>query len=357
MHKTRKVVALIVILGMAIMACSRQQIGREKLSAEIAPVLYDRDAIVTIISDDGFFESGSLLSKLAQDFEMHVTISGYVEALDNHRQEWKELEQEGNIEIISHSYSHNKMSEESNLSGEELEHEIKDSIAYCKKNFFTSQIAFVPPENTMCQEGYELLKEAGIYAIRQGSRGLNSLSPEEGTDGGQWYNLLTHGIGDVDTTDERNQWVEDAIDEKAWLIEMWHNVSETGEEGGYQEMSIAMAKEHISYVSQKENEGRIWVASMTDATKYIYEKQNSEVEAAYFGEEIEVELSCNIDGKNKRQFSYPLTISIQIPDELNDVKCFRWGKEQVRIIERNGNRYILLEMLPNTKCKIKWEMN
>lgn len=356
MKKERGIAIIsILIMGMSLVACLQQTAGKA-LPAEVAPVLYDRDSIVTIISDDGFYEPGICLNELAQKYDIHVTASGYVEALDNNREGWQEIERGGNIDIISHSYTHTKMSEEANLDSETLEHEIKDSIEYCNKNFDTPQIAFVPPENTMCEEGYKLLNEAGIYAVRQGSRGLNSLSPEHGTEAGNWYNLLTWGICDVETTSERNKWVDNAIEQKAWLIEMWHNVTEPGEEWGYQPISLPLAEEHVSYLSEKDNEGKVWIASFIQATKYIFEKQNAVVDVTYNGEMIRVKLRCDVKGRNKSEFNFPLTVKIQLPEELNAVDSFKMGNEQVCVKEENGNKYALIEMLPNTSGKIEWEI-
>ena len=352
MRKIRDGIILLLLgMSVALVACSPKG-SKQQLEAEVTPALYDRDCVVTIISDDGYFESGKMLNQLAQDYDMHVTVAGVVSFLEEHKKEWKEIEQGGNVELISHSCTHTKMSEEANLERDVLKHEILDSIEYYQKNFTTSPIAFIPPENTMCAEGYELLKEAGIYAIRQGGRGLNSLSPEEGTDGGQWYNLLTHGIGDVETTEERNQWVDQAIDEKAWLIEMWHMVSEEGTEGGYQEISLPMAEEHVSYISGKEQEEKVWIASMTDATKYIYEKENAKVNAVYDGRKITVKLVCELEGKNKSEFDFPLTIKIKLPEELNEVDNFQVKNKQIEAKEQDGNRYIYVELTPNASCKV-----
>lgn len=346
-----KIIFLFIGMLMILAGCSSKR-NKQQLEAEVAPVLYDRDCIVTIVSDDGYFESGKILNQLAKDYDMHVTVAGIVDYIDEHKDEWKKIEKNGNVELICHSYTHTRMSEEANLDSDTLKHEILDAVKYYKKDFDTSQIAFIPPENTMCMEGYELLKEAGIYAVRQGNRGLNSLSPEEGTDGGQWYNLLTRGIGDVETTDERNEWVTRAIEEKAWLIEMWHIVSEDGTKGGYQEISLPMAEEHVAYISKKEQEEKVWVASMTDATKYLYEKENAIVDAVYDGKNITVKLECELEGKNKSEFDFPLTIKVMIPEELNEIDVFRVKDKQIEVKEDNGNRYVNVELSPGTSCKI-----
>lgn len=345
-------IMLVMIIGS--IACSQQEEGKV-LSAEITPALYDRDSIVTIIADDGFYEPGICLNELAKKYDICITVAGYTNALNNDAQGWQEIEKDGKIDIISHSYTHTVMSEEANLDSKTLEHEIKDSIKYCDKKFDTSQIAFVPPENTMCEEGYKLLAELGIYAVRQACGGLNSLSPEQGTEAGNWYNLCAYGICGGETSSERNEWIDEAIAEKAWLIEMWHNVTEPGEEWGFQPISIPLAEEHVSYLLQKSEEGKVWVASFVQATKYIYEKQNAMVNVFYNGKIIKVKLQCDIETKNKSEFNFPLTVKIQLPEELDEVDNFEVRNKKVRIKEENGNRYALIEMVPNTSCKVEWE--
>lgn len=85
----------------------------------------------------------------------------------------------------------------------------------------------------------------------------------------------------------RNGWIDTAIADKTWLIEMWHNVMPE-DDGGYQSILVKDAEEHLDYVAEKAASNEIWVATYTEAVKYIREKQNISVKAYIDGDELHV---------------------------------------------------------------------
>lgn len=326
-----------------------QEKGRY-IHVEIAPVMMDREGIITIVSDDGFYDTGVNLNELAGKHGLKLTIAGVVDIINPYLDEWLAIEKEGNLELISHSWSHLKMSEESNYSDEELKHQITDSINYYKDKFSTDQIAFIAPENTLCEKGYDFLKENGIYSVRQGVRGNNSFSPLEGHYPAQWYRLLTYGIGDNDTTEWRNSLIDSAINDKCWLIEMWYNVYKEGQDIGYQGISYEMADEHMAYLSEKVEVGEVWNASLVDATKYLYEKEYASVEAVQKGNIITIKLKTDTTKLPEDIFDYPLTVKIPLPETWDENKVTSKEKGiEVVIKEKNKVKYILFEMIPNSK--------
>ena len=336
-------VSIICLLG-----CSNIGQASRNIHVEIAPVKMDRNAIVTMVSDDGHFDTGVNLNELAQKHDLRMTIAGIVEWVEPYLDTWKEIESNGYLEMISHSWSHPKMSEENNYSEIELRHQITDSIEYFKENFFTDQIAFICPENTMSQLGYDILRENEIHAIRQGCRGENNLSPMEGTWASNWYCLHTFGIGDTETTEWRNSVIDDAIRNRTWVIEMWHNVYKEGQTIGYQGISYDMADEHLEYIAQKSKDGDVWVASLVDATKYIKEKQHSYVEAVQEGDRIQVNLTMDTEILPEEIFNYPLTIKIPLPEKWSSTGLYSEDDSlKVCVEEKNDVKYILFEMIPN----------
>lgn len=273
-HKIiRRAVGLAIIGNLLLAGCGSEESGEEvMLETEIAPVKYNRDAIVTIMSDDGYYETGVMLDELGGKHHIKITVSGIVDYVEPYLKEWQKMEKKGNIELVSHSYTHLKMGEDAGVSESDLEHQISDSIQFYKQHFKTDQIVFTPPENQMCEQGYTILAENGIRAMRQGARGYNTLELQDGYEAGQMYNLYTFGIGDVSTTEERNAWIDGAVENRVWLIEMWHDVTADGKQGFFQEIAYDMADEHLSYIEDKRQEGRIWTASMVEAVKYLTEK-------------------------------------------------------------------------------------
>lgn len=344
-----KKIILIIITCFLMVGCSNFE--KHSIHAEISEVFMDRDAAVTIVSDDGFYESGKHLNELAKKYNIKVTVAGVVDNIDPYLEEWKNIEEEGYVDLISHSFSHLKMQEGKEFEEDELQHQITDSINYYKNNFKTDQIAFIPPENTMCSRGYEILRDNGIVAIRQGIRGENSLKPLQGVWPGQWYRLFTFGICDNESTEWRNSLIDNAIMNKTWLIEMWHNVYKNKSEfQGYQAITYDKAEEHLKYMSEQSSKENIWIASLVDATKYILERDNSTVKAFLDGDEIRIELIMDSEILSKDIFDHCLTVKIPLPEKwLNYKEITSKDNLDVRIKEENGVKYILIDMLPNSE--------
>lgn len=287
------------------------------MEIRICDVKDDRDAIVTVVSDDGHYESGVILASLAQDLNIHVTVAGTVNPLNEYLSEWQQIEKDGFVEIINHSYTHLNLYENA-TTYKEVFHEYVDAKKYFEKNFNTPSFCLVPPGNFTTDTGYQILQENGFLAVRKGDRGENSLNPNYGTEPGEWLNLMTRGIGDVGTTAERNAWIDAAINDHSWLIEMWHDISPNGDVG-YQPISTSMAKEHLSYIAEKDQSKDIWMAPFTQAVSYIYKKQNLSVKAWHLQDRILVQIEPTAQDLPWDEFNAPLSIRIELPEGWDDL--------------------------------------
>lgn len=316
-----------------------------KLNAQVADVYGDAEAIVTIISDDGFYASGENLNKIFRERGLKCTVAGAIRIVEPELDSWKTLLEDGTINLVSHSYNHIRMEDGTAISQDTdaLKHEIVDADRWYEDTFGEEQIVFVCPENQMCELGYEILGDNSFWAVRKGKRGYNSLSPEEGTEAGQWFNLMVQGVNDdgVDIS-VRNNWVDTAIDDRVWLIEMWHNVMPE-DDGGYQTILIPEAEEHLDYIKVKSEGNAIWVATFDEAVKYIREKQNVEITAYIDGNKLYVYAEFMDDEISYSTFNQPLTVYVDIPDG--------WTVEQTDEIKQSDGR-LMLDVVPGEEQAI-----
>lgn len=302
----------------------------EQLSVQIAEVYGDRDAIITIVSDDGFYDSGVCLNELLKKNDLRATVAGAVKFIKPYLKEWKKIVSEGNIELVSHSFRHVAFNEGEEISRnkERLYYEIAGSTKWFEKKFseLGKQIAFVCPEGAMCKLANEVVKESGFYAVRRTETGYNSLSPDDGVNGGDWFGLQVQGINEKNVDEEvRKQWIQKALDNHLWLIEMWHNVMEQYD-GYFQTILKDDADKHLQYISEMNKEGQIWVATLIEATKYIREKQAAEVEAFLKEECIYVRAFFQENVLPKSVFNFPLTIKIFLPSKMKNMTFYMNGK-------------------------------
>ena len=319
----------------------------DKLSVQIAEVYGDRDAIVTIVSDDGFYDSGVCLNELLKKNDLRATVAGAVKFIKPYLKEWKKIVSEGSIELVSHSFRHVAFNEGEEISRnkERLYYEIVGSTRWFEKKFpeLGKQIAFVCPEGAMCKLANEVIKESGFYAVRRTETGYNSLSPSDGVNGGDWFGLQIQGINEKNVDEEvRKQWINEAVDRRLWLIEMWHNVMEQYD-GYFQTILKDDADEHLQYISKMNKEGKIWVATLTEATKYIRERQAAKVEAILKDGSIYVRAYLQGDALSEKIFNHPLTIKVLLSNDMKGKECCLDGK----ILHISKENELILSVVPN----------
>lgn len=321
-------------------------INMKELNVYVADVFENRNGIVTIVSDDGFYPSGKLLNELLKKYKLKATVAGAVCFVKPYLKEWKKIIEEGYIEMVSHSYKHRAFWEGSEISQEEdrLYYEIVRSTKWINQKFSPNgkQIVFVCPEGAICKLANKILFENGFYAVRRTKNGYNSLNPKDDTKPGDWFCLNVQGIAEKDIKEDvRRGWIEKTSEEKLWLIEMWHNVMI--EDDGYcQTILKDDAEKHIAFISEMENEKKIWVATLTQATKYLREKQAVNIEAYWCKDYIYLRLKLNNITMYKKGFDFPLTVNIELPMELERAVFYLDDRE---LVAKNNN--LTLNVVPN----------
>ena len=108
-----------------------------------------------------------------------------------------------------------------------------------------------------------------------------------------------------------------AITEKSWLIEMWHNVMPE-DDGGYQTFLIKDAEKHLDYMEEKAASGAIWVATYTEAVKYIRERQNVSVKAYIDCDTLHIFAELTNPKMSYKTFNQPLTVLFTLPNEYSE---------------------------------------
>ena len=310
------------------------------LDSRVADVYGDADAIVTIISDDGMYDSCVNLDRIFGERNLKCTVAGAIKFVKPYQNEWNELLGHGTINLVSHSYDHIRIEDGKPVGNNKLAiyHEIVDADEWYENWLGTEQIVYVCPENTMSEKGYEILSDNSFWAVRRGNRGYNSLSPEEGVEPGQWFNLMVQGICDdgVDT-DVRNLWVDAATNDHTWLIEMWHNVM-PDYDGCYQTILLPDAEVHLDYIVDMSEKGHIWVATFDEAVKYLREKQNIKLYTYILDGKIYLYAELTDDRMSYETFDQPLTLIITIPDDYYPEGLLSDNHMKIDIVP--GNEYV-----------------
>ena len=318
-----------------------------QLEADIVPVYGNRKGIVTIVSDDGFYVSGVHLNELVKKYNLRATIAGAVSFVKPYLQEWKKILSEGYLEMVSHSYRHKALREgdEISLEKDRIYFEIVRSARWLEKNFYNNekQVSFVCPEGAICENANKILQENGFYSVRRAGQGYNTLDPREGKERGEWFSLNVKGICEKDVDeDERRQWIDEVANSHLWLIEMWHNVMES-DDGFYQTILKEEAEEHLRYISDVKKEGRIWVATLTEATKYIRERQNAKVMSWCMQNNVYLKVTIDTNILPEMIFNYPLTVKVKVPETMVG-RVYYYRKNKLEVLK---DCILLADIVPN----------
>ncbi len=283
---------------------------KNELQVSVAPVFENKDGIITIISDDGDYETSKKLSDLSKKYGIPMTVAGNIRNIAAHTNYWKKLIKGGNIELVNHSYNHYRMDDGWKYASnkDKFIHEIVHAELFFENQFGIKDKVFVCPENAINDLGYKVLIDDGMVAVRRGERGVNSLSPSEGTNPGNWLNLKCYGIMDSPKLlstrrDMRQNWLEKA--KGHWLIEMWHNVDVVG----YQTITSKAAENHLKELKDFAQSNNLWIAKFTDVVKYLKGKENARIFSWRKENKYYIALICNTEGL---EFNQKITINYTI---------------------------------------------
>ena len=300
---------------------------------------------------------------------------------------WKALFRQGTLEPESHSMSHETIgilaNENSshwenwkyNCYQENYDYQLVQSKAAIRKAFPGSDVlCFAPSNNTLSTISWasdgngHLLKNASgdyytvndggalkvaqktYYAIRQGSRGVQSLDPTLDAEPGGWYNLRIRAFKDHSGDDklvQGKQWLDETVRNGNWLIVMCHGITKTGGD-----INQTLADQFFAYAGNYVKDGKIWAATFGDATKYIRERQNTVVSERYEDGTVYVDMKINRttgDGKYLAAtvFNYPLTVEVRVPADWRAVSYVDGDKTATATVyTRDGASYAMVNLTP-----------
>ena len=364
-------------------------------SAQILPAKDGAKAVLTMTYDDGILATAKWVNKenkkygLKGSCMMLPNSEGTRPNYGNHTSDWVAVFADGTLEPENHSMTHAILPNENgshwnnstmlNCYQENYDYELLQSKTKIETDFNTNVLCFAPSNNTLSGQSlksdgngnlvkdssgnYVIVKDGGAlkvaqdnyYAIRQGSRGAQSLDPAYGTEAGCWYNLKMRAFKDYSAEAEKvtksKAWIDEAIRDGTWVIVMCHGIVGEGASGGG-DILTESADRFFSYAGQFVATGELWCATFGEATKYIRERQNTTVTEQYENGTLYVNMRINRtteDGKTLTEsvFNYPLTVEVRVPADWQTVAYRSGGKSlTASVYTREGASYAMVNLVP-----------
>jgi hypothetical protein len=180
------------------------------------------------------------------------------------------------------------------------------------------------------------------YADRSTDEGENSLNP----DSSSWYHLQTYYAHSGVSAEEMNDWINSAIANNSWCIELWHGIlcDTTAGETLWSPSTYDICNNHLSYVAN--NLDKIWNATYSEAIQYIRERQNATL-SILNSDDTHIQLSLT-DSLDNSLFNYPLTLKVLVPNDWASVNVVQNGNNKmIAPVSESGKSYIYFDAIPD----------
>ena len=358
------VFVIVLTLAVQLFIFSSGAEGSAKYDTSIMNVKGGANAIATMTFDDGVYANDSLIEEMVSEYGLSATLMVVPERIINRSGysklgELQAMIDNGSTDVQSHSYSHMYIAPEghadysaaNNTDGNRYREIVgsRDFLATALEN--TDQLAFAVPGGTYDEEAMSLVMRT-YYSARThmgaSADSIQSLTPAEGQGEGGWYGIKSLWLSaGLDTVCE---YLDACVDQGGWFFTGAHNIVESNSMWDMTPEDFGVL---LSKMKQYSDDGKLWVATYSDAVKYLREYESAAVThtAGTNGTYISVTMADTTpDGLplDPSVFNMPLTVKAEIPEGWASVRLVRGNESKtVESFIEGGKTYILFDAVPN----------
>ena len=354
-------ISIILLFSISIISHADTEAEKITLSAEIAKVYGARSGIITMTFDDGYFDTALVVDSLLEKYGLTGTVMMLATNTDSsaERDRWRELFKSGRLEVQSHSMTHigfRGTEDAENMNEDTYKYEILESQKMLSECFPAQDIiAYAIPYGIWTDEP-SAVAMTSYYMVRSTVSGKQTLDPGFGINQyGDWSAIYSPSVDAFPSgtaqIDVLKGWVDTAA-EGYWYCPIAHRVGDM--EGT--EMPYSVANEFFAYIEEAKNDGKVWVTTVSRATKYIRERQNTSISATL--ENGEVLLKAELAEKTEdgldldpAVFNHPLTVRVDLPIGYSGTLYYLDGctEKSAEIISMGAENYVYIDVVPNGK--------
>jgi peptidoglycan/xylan/chitin deacetylase (PgdA/CDA1 family) len=320
-------ILIFLLLIIEINVCSQTNYD---LYYRIAPVYNFKESIISLTFDDGtpiqFDKAVPMLN------ERNIQATFYIPTYTLSDSSFRNAVYNAYLshhEIGSHTINHYNLTTIGTTSAEfEISQAQKDINALCGKKYCTT---FAYPFGSFNDSVVQITKKYYL-AARSVLGGYNSILSFNR------YELKEMSFIEP-TAALLNKRVERAVNNKVWLIELFHGMDGIG---NYPIKSTEF-KNHLDFI--KTYESIMWFATVANVIKYYDECKNARLICDECNENrYKLRLEDNLDDS---VYNQPLSLKTRIPDSWNDIQVN--GAEFNKTLCIDGNQFLLFNALPNNQ--------
>lgn len=219
------------------------------------------------------------------------------------------------------------------IGSEDAKMKLLNSHAFLQRNFgINSGLTMSYPWGIYNNQIQQITKSI-YFAARSTDPGYNSLINLNR------YALKTQSFDKRTGAYNANPWVDYAIQNNLWLVEMIHGINNVG----YSAIDSKVLAEHLDYI--KKVEDKIWCSTVSNVIKYIDESKNTEIRCDICNDTV-YNFRIN-DFMDDSVYNQPLSIRIKVPANWDSILITNVAKFKTEY--NNKNKFILFNALPDNK--------
>ena len=308
----------------------KMQFDNSNLFYQIYPIYNFKHAVVSLTFDDGSKNHFKYGIPILRKMNIPATFYLITSAIDSTTKVLIQEDNTGLFEFGSHTVTHQNLV---NIGNAEAKKELANSSS-CLKSCYGLQAGLTMsyPWGFYNKSLEQLVKQTYL-AARTTYPGYNS------TVNMDLYALRTKNFDSVTQATTANEWVDYAVLNHLWLVEMLHGI----EKVGYSPIDTPILIKHLVYIKQHDED--IWCSTVSDVAKYIYESKKAKVTCESCNDTV---FNIRIDDSlNDSIYNHQLSIQIKVPPTWDSITIS--NGEKVKIEYANNSKFVLFNALPDNK--------
>lgn len=330
MHFHDYIIFIILISFNFNLKAQKLTVDNSNLFYQIAPLYDFKKSIVSLSFDDGSINQFLIALPLLKEKEIPATFYVITDFVDSTIKSILLKNLSNDYEIGSHTASHPDLIK---IGGENAKMELVNSRSFLKFNFgVNSGLTMSYPWGIYNSQIQQIAKS--IYlAARSTDPGYNSLNSLNR------YALKTLSFDKRIQAVDADQWIEYAIQNNLWLIEMIHGINNIG----YSPIYSQELEEHLDYINNVKD--KIWCSTVCNVIKYIDESRKAEIKCDICTDSV---YKLRIDDfLNDSVYNQPLSVRIKVPSNWDSISITNAGNLKTEY--SYGNKFLLFNALPDNK--------
>lgn len=295
---------------------------------QISPVFDFKESIVSLTFDDGYASQFSIGIPILKEKKIPATfyiITGDVDSITKNLISGSISK---DFEVGSHTFSHPDLVKIGNTEAKE---ELLKSKLFLNDTFGANAGLTMSYPWGIYNDSVKSIAENIYMAARTTDPGYNSYHIFDK------YSLKAQNFDSQTRVSTANSWIDFAIRNNLWLIEMIHGIDNSG----YSPIESDALIEHTGYLNEVRN--KVWCSTVSNVIKYIEESEKATIVCDLCNDTV-YKIRIN-DFLDDSVYNHPLSVRIKVPNNWDSIWISDTGK--IKTIYNNENKFILFNVLPD----------